>query len=464
MTQPLENNLENSFEEIILIVKDFLDRNEDVKLNEFIEELHSADVAEILLELDQEDQEKFFSILSWEQASKVLEDVDSETFASLIDILKKEQKILILHQMAQDDMVDLLGELPENKRKEIISLLDLENAQEVRELLFYDEDTAGGIMTKDYVTVRKDISIYQAIEDLREDAGDAETIYYVYVVDNNEKLVGVLSLRELIVSKPNTIIEDIMHEKVISVDLDTDQEEVAKMVAKYDLLAIPVVNNNNKIMGIITVDDIIDVIEEEATEDIYKFAGTSEVEYKDEDKISARINTSVKSRLPWLIITMFGGLLSARVIGGFEATLNQNTALALFMPLLAGMGGNVGTQSSTLTVRGIAMGNIDGKEVIKTLFQEFAVGFLVGLVCSIIVAFISFFIQGEIVLSLIVGVSMWANMITAATIGTLVPLIFKKIGVDPAVASAPFITTTIDITGLSIYFTLTTLLLNKLII
>ncbi len=453
----------DEFEDRVKIVEKLLANDEDIKVNEYIEELHPADIAEILLELEDENQNKFFSVLSWEQAGRVLEDVDSETFTDLIGILKREHKIEILENMSQDDMVDLLAELTEEKRKEIISLLDLENAKEVRELLFYDEDTAGGIMTKDFVAVKKDITVYQAIEELREIGKDAETIYYVYVIDNDEKLVGVLSLRELIVSKPNNYIEDIMHERVKKVSLNTDQEEVAKMVAKYDLLAIPVVNDNNKIMGIVTVDDIIDVIEEEATEDIYKFAGTSETEYIDEDKILTRIVTSFKSRLPWLLITLFGGLLSAQIIGGFERVLDKNTALALFMPLLAGMGGNVGTQSSTLTVRGIAVGNIYGKEIAKTLIQEFTVGFLVGLVCSIIAGIVAFFIQGEMMLSIVVGTAMWANMITAATIGTLVPLIFKRIGVDPAVASAPFITTTIDITGLSIYFTLTTILLTKLV-
>ncbi len=444
-------------------VVDFLERNEDLELNEYIEELHPADVAEILLELDDVKQVKFFSIFSWEQASRVLEEVDSDTFIELLGIFKREQKILILDQMAQDDIVDLVAELSEEKRKEIISLLDLEDAKDVRELLIYDEDTAGGIMTKEYITVRKDISIYQAIEDLREKSNEAETIYYVYVVDKDERLVGVLSLRELIVSKPNNIIDEIMHEQVISVNLETDQEDVARLVSKYDLLAIPVVDDNNKIMGIITVDDIIDVIEEEATEDIYKFAGTSEIEDIEEDNILTRIFNSVRSRLPWLIVTLFGGLLSARIIGGFQAVIDKNATLALFMPLLAGMGGNVGTQSSTLTVRGIAVGHIHGKEVGRTLFQEICVGFLVGLCCSIIAAVVSLFIQSQIALSFIIGIAMWANMITAATIGTLVPLIFKKIGVDPAVASAPFITTTIDITGLSIYFTLTSILLTKLV-
>jgi len=264
------------------------------------------------------------------------------------------------------------------------------------------------------------------------------------------------------VTKANKIVEEIMKEQVIHVNVGTDQEEVAKLVAKYNLITIPVVDNNGIIKGIITVDDIIDVIEEEATEDIYKFAGTTEGEYKMEDSFHKRIGASVGSRLPWLIVTVFGGLLSAKIIGGFESTLNSNTAIAYFIPLLAGMGGNVGTQSSTLTVRGIATGQIESKEVLKILLHEFSVGFSVGLICSIMVALLTFVLNGEMVLSLVVGFAMWANMITAATIGTLVPLIFKRVGVDPAVASAPFISTTIDITGISIYFTLTTILMSQL--
>lgn len=439
-----------------------LNQNKFIELNAYLEEIHSADIVEILMELEEEDRKKLIGVLSWDKISDVFEEVEPSVFINLISLFTKEQKRMILEEMGQDDIVDLLASLDEEKQSEILSLFNYEDASELQELLVYDEDTAGGIMTKDYITVRKDISVYQAIEEVRIQATEAETVYYVYVVDQEERLVGVLSLKELIISKSNKIIEEIMKAQVIQVNVHIDQEEVARIVAKYNLIAIPVVDDHGIIKGIITVDDIIDVIEEEATEDIYKFAGTTEGEYNIEDSFPKRVWSSVRSRLPWLIITVFGGLLSAKIIGGFEATLNKNTAIAYFMPLLAGMGGNVGTQSSTLTVRGIATGQIDSREVSKIVLQEFSVGFSVGMVCSVIVAIVTFFLQGEMVLSLIVGVAMWANMITAATIGTLVPLVFKKVGIDPAVASAPFISTTIDITGISIYFTLTTILMSRL--
>lgn len=446
--------------EILKIIEQ-LDQNKFIELNLYLEDIHSADIVEIIMELEEENRKKLISVLSWDKISDVLEEVETPVFINLISAFTKDQKRMILEEMGQDDVVDLIASLDDAMQKELLSLLNREEASKLKELLGYGNDTAGGIMTKDYIAVKKDISVYQAIEEVRIQASEAETVYYVYVVDQEERLVGVLSLRELIITKSNKIIEEIMQEQVIKVNVGTDQEEVAKMVAKYNLIAIPVVDDYDIIKGIITVDDIIDVIESEATEDIYKFAGTNEGEYKMEDSFPKRIWASVSSRLPWLVVTVFGGILSAKIIGGFESTLNRNTAIAYFIPLLAGMGGNVGTQSSTLTVRGLATGQIDSKEVLKIVLHEFSVGFSVGLVCSLMVAVLTFVLQGEMLLSLIIGVSMWANMITAATIGTLVPLIFKRVGVDPAVASAPFISTTIDITGISIYFTLTTILMSQ---
>lgn len=454
-------------EELRLAILDdmesFLQNNDDEKIREFIENVHPADIAEVLVDLEDEDQNRLFTLLPWDMATDVLEDINSETFSRLIRALPIEQKIVVLDMMSTDDMVDKLGELNDLRQQEIISFLNEEDADDVKALLVYEDDTAGGIMTKEYISIFQDITCYEAIELLREESPDAETIYYVFVTDHENHLVGVISLRELIVSKPGQLIEEIMNPNTISVNVNDDQEEVARDVSKYDLLAIPVVDDEDTLLGIITVDDVIDVIEEEATEDILKFVGSSELEDYDDEGLGLKIITSVRSRLPWLIITVFGGLLSASVINNFEAALSSNAALALFIPLLAGMGGNVGTQSSTLTVRNIATGNIDTGDVFKTLVHEIFVGLLVGLACSLLVAGIVFFMEsGNYLLCLIVGLAMWANMITAATIGTLVPLTFKKIGIDPAVASAPFITTTIDITGLSIYFTLATLMITNL--
>ncbi len=449
--------------EILDNMEEFLLQNDDEKIREFIEIVHPADIAEVLVDLDDDDQIRLFSLLPWDVATDVLEDINSETFGRLITALPIEQKIVVLDMMSSDDMADKLGELSETRQMEIISFLNDEDADDVKALLVYDEDTAGGIMTKDYISILQDITCYEAIERLREEAPDAETVYYIFVTDHQERLVGVISLRQLIVSKPDQLIEDIMNPNVISVNIDDDQEDVARNVSKYDLLAIPVVDDEHTLLGIITVDDVIDVLEDEATEDILRFVGSSELEDFDDEGLGVKIITSVRSRLPWLIVTVFGGLLSASVIRGFQDALSTNATLALFIPLLAGMGGNVGTQSSTLTVRNIATGNIDTGDVWKTLVHEIFVGFLVGLACSALVAVIVLFLEdGNFLMSLIVGLAMWANMITAATIGTLVPLTFKRIGIDPAVASAPFITTTIDIIGLSIYFTLATILITNL--
>lgn len=447
----------------LIEVKALIDSEKVIELNEYLEEFHPKDIAEILVSIEEDRQLKLFEVLPWEIAAKVLDELDSDIFSSVLSKISIEHKKKILDLMSQDDMVDILSELSEEKRQEVINLLDVESAEDIKELLVYGEDTAGGRMTTDFIALRKDVTAYNAIEYLRENAPDAETIYYVYVVDKQGKLSGVISLRELIIAKPTSLVEDIMSEKVISVNVTDDQEEVARLVSKYDFLAIPVTDSHGRLRGIITVDDIIDVIQEEATEDIYKFAGTSETEseYLEDDNFFIKVFSSVKARLPWLIITLFGGVLSARILGNYQDTLSQYTQVAFFMPLLTGMGGNVGTQSSTLTVRGLATGYIDMKKAFKTIFQEMSIGACVGMICSIIVCVVAFLWMKNFKLGVVVGIAMAANMITASTIGTLVPIIFKKLGVDPAVASAPFISTTLDITGITIYFTLTTILLLK---
>lgn len=454
---------EMEFEVILKQVTRWIDQKSKGKLKQFAEDAYAQDIAELLMELEDSQRDYFFGLLDYEKASCVLEELDVEMFSELVRSLSEEKKTVILDAMAQDEIVDILRELPEQRRREIIAYLDIEDAKDVQELLFYEEDTAGGIMTKDFVVLHKSLFIYQAIDTLRETAPDAETIYYVFVVDENERLAGVLSLRQLIVARPNQRVHEIMSENVISVKVTDDQEEVAKVVSKYDLLAIPVVDLDGKMMGIVTVDDVLDVIEEEATEDILKFAGSSELEDIEEERILKKIYFSVRSRLPWLIITIFGGLLSSTVVKHFQGVIDKDATLALFMTMLAGMGGNVGTQSSTLTVRSIAMGYVEGGEVFKTVIQEMVVGLLVGIVCAVLAGSVATIVGGRPIIGLIVGVSMCANMFTAATIGTIVPISFKRLGVDPAVASAPFITTVVDITGLTIYFTLATILTQTIL-
>ncbi|MBI9015303.1 MAG: magnesium transporter [Clostridiales bacterium] len=446
-------------------VSHYIDQGDIPALQSFIDHIHSADLIEIIEDLNEEQRNILIKALDTEEAAEVLENIDSEVFSQIIRALTLKDKRDILDEMSHDDIADHLNELSDERGEEIMTYLDDDDADDVRELLIYDEDTAGGLMTTEFVSLEEEFTVAESILYLQKHAPAAETIYYLFVIDEYEKLSGVISLRDLIIGDSEDKVKELMNTRVISVNVSDDQEEVAKVVSKYDFLAIPVIDDFDHMKGIITVDDIIDILEEEATEDMYKFAGASELEADAyEEDLGTRIWNSIRSRLPWLIVTLFGGMLSASIIASYQDALDSNAILAIFIPILAGMGGNVGTQSSTITVRNIAVGNITGIEVWKTIIHEMSVGLSVGLFCSTIALFASFFIYDiSPGLAVVVGLAMWANMFVASTIGTVVPLIFKKIGVDPAVASAPFITMTIDLTGLTIYFTLVVTLMKNMI-
>jgi magnesium transporter len=424
-------------------------------------ELQPADIADILQQMEEMDRARLFVRLDGETAALVLRKLNTEAVDSLLYILGPERIAAVLDEMSLDDAADFLGEVSENVKTELLDLMEVEEASDVKELLAYPEDTAGGIMTTEYVAILEDISAEKAIQVLRETAPDAETVYYVYVINTKNQLVGVISLRELIIANPETLITDIMQKKIISVRVDTDQEEVARVVTRYDFLAVPVIDHDRSLVGIVTVDDVIDVIHEEATEDIYRLAGAQQVE--EDLPLPERLVASVRSRLPWLLVTLMGGMLAGQVLRGLETELSRMVALAFFIPLLTGMGGNVGTQSSTLTVRGLATGQIEGREVILTVLKESLVGMSIGAVCGLIVGTVAFLWQGNMALGLVVGLALLGNMTTAATMGTLVPLFFRRVGIDPAVASAPFISTSIDITGLLIYSILASALISYLV-
>ncbi len=434
------------------------------KAAEFLAQLQAADIAEVLEELVSEElQQWLLSLLDDETAALVLNEVDSELGLKLLGQLNQQKATEILEEMSFDNAADLLGELSDHEQTHYLNLLEKEDRKEVRELLTYPADTAGGIMTTEYVSIRETFTTAQAIEILRKIAPDAETIYYVFVVNQRNQLVGVISLRELIIASPTTLIKDIMHHKVVSVPVDMDQEEVARIVSKYDFLAVPVIDHHQTLLGIVTVDDVIDVIHEEVTEDIFRLAGAPGEEEDDEDTSFWKIVTSLKARLPWLLVTMLGGLISGQILSRFSDQINAVVALAFFIPLLTGMGGNVGTQSSTVTVRGIATGQIKGKNAWKIVCREALVGLMIGAVLGIVVGIIASWWQNKPMLGVVVGLAMMGNMLTAATMGAFVPLTFRKMGIDPAVASAPFISTAIDITGLLIYSTLATVLIVYLL-
>jgi len=448
-------------EEVYEILRKHILDNKHEEAKKLLHEFQPADIAEFIEDLTPEEIGPILSLLTGEVAGEVLNQLDPELAGQVLINIGEEKTSAIIDEMYSDDVADLLAELSDQEKDKILNLMEREDAVEVRELLEYKEDTAGGIMTTEYVAILQNITAGRAIEVLREIAPDAETVYYVYVVNDKNQLVGVISLRELIVSNPETIIESIMHHKVKSVNVNMDQEEVAAIVTKYNFLAVPVVDNNNCLLGIVTVDDVIDVIHEEATEDIFRLAGTTEIDL--EDNLFAGILNSLRSRLPWLLITLVGGLLAGRIIRSLEAELQAVVALAYFIPLLTGMGGNVGTQSSTLTVRGLATGQVDAKELFQTVWREAMVGMAVGLICGLIVTLVAFMWQKSLLLGLVVGGALLGNMITAATMGTFVPMVFKRMGIDPAVASAPFISTSIDITGLLIYTGLAAIFIRQLI-
>jgi len=443
-------------------LKQLLEITPELKL--FVDEYqnkHPADIAEALPNLNDLDRARVFLRLDGETAALVFRNLKTEVVNSLIEALGSERVAAILDEMPFDDAADFLGEVSQSVKEELLDLMEAEEAKEVKELLAYPDDSAGGIMTTEYVAILEDATAGRALEVLREVALDVETIYYIYVINCRNQLAGVISLRELIVASPESAIKDIMQENIISVNILTDQEEVAKAVTKYGLLAIPVTDNHGCLVGIVTVDDVIDVIHEEASEDIYRLAGTKEINYG--LAFPHRITSSIRSRLPWLLITLLGGMLAGSVLHSLEDELNKMVALAFFIPLLTGMGGNVGTQSSTLTVRGIATGDIQGKEAWLAVLREGVSGIFIGTICGFIVGTVALVMYGNWILGLVVGMALLGNMTTAATMGTLVPLIFKKVGVDPAVASAPFISTSIDITGLLIYSGLASALIAYLV-
>lgn len=411
--------------------------------------MHPSDLAEYIEDFTDEQKKELFALLSDEEAASIIQEMEEFDQVTLINLLNKKRASAILKEMATDDAADLLSELPERETQELLKLID-EEAGEIQGLLKYREDTAGGIMTTDFICFSQDMTVDDAIHRLREIAPEAETIYYVYVVDDEMRLIGVLSLRDLISSTDGTLVKDIMSSNVISVYADMDQEEVARIVARYDLLAVPVVERDDRLLGIITVDDILDVLEEEATEDIYRLAGASEVQGV--ELVDATVRQVVSRRLPWLFISLLGGILAGSVIGVFEQTLETVVALAIFIPLIMDMGGNVGTQSSTIFVRGIATGQIEPEEVWSYFLKEVRIGFVMGLICGLIITLVPLLWQGELYLGFIVGFSMFFTVTMAALIGTLVPLICNQRGIDPAITAGPFVTTIKDVTGLLIYF------------
>jgi magnesium transporter len=439
-------------------VKKLIRRGAFPHLTKVIVKSHPADIAHIFRYLDLKDQRTLFNLIeNPETAAYVLSELDHGTGAQLLEQIDKQTITEVLQEMPYDDAVDIIRNMPEELAEEILGIMQDEDSDEIEQLLLYDEDTAGGIMSTEIFSLNQDLTVQEAIEAVQQ-AGDVEMVFYLYVTDEDNHLVGVLSLRQLLTVSPARLLKDIMIREVISVRTDVDQEEVAQLVARYNILGIPVVDDANRLVGLVTVDDVIDVMRQEATEDIYKMAGASEEELL----YGYKAFKIARLRLPWLVTNLFGGVITGYLMWRFKATLAEVIALITFIPVITGMGGNVGGQSATIVVRGFATGRIDMSTLRQVFFRELRVGMIMGAVCGLTIGVVAFTWHHNPYLGLVVGMAMATAMTVAATMGVLATSFFKRIGIDPAIASSPFVQTANDITGLLIYFGTATLFLPQL--
>ncbi|ASK60788.1 magnesium transporter [Virgibacillus phasianinus] len=421
-------------------------------------DMHPYDQAQFFQEQGRDERLLIYGYLSPEEVAEIMENIEIEDIEPFFSEMDPRFAAMVFADMSTDDAVDILNELSKDKVASFLTIMENDASDEIKQLLHYEEKTAGSIMTTEFISIFKEQTVKATMAQLKKEGPDAETIYYLYVVDEDKRLVGVLSLRDLIISEEDTLIEEILSEKVVSVSVAEDQEEVAKMMRDYDFLAVPVVDFQDHLLGIITVDDILDVMEEEASDDYSKFAAITDNERPNENAL-----ISAKKRLPWLIILLFLGMLTASLIGRFENTLDQVAILAIFIPLIAGMAGNTGTQALAVAVRGLATGEYGKQGKFKLILREAATGLITGTVCGIVITLVIYLWQGDIFLGLLVGISIMATLVVATLAGSLVPLIMDRLNIDPAVASGPFITTINDIISILIYFGMATAFMGFLI-
>ncbi|MCK1976488.1 magnesium transporter [Jeotgalicoccus huakuii] len=427
---------------------------------ELFTDLHNYEQSEIFQTLSEEEQQNLYKFLSPEEVGDFFDhlELEPDEYEDLFDQIDARYAAHIIGAMQYDNAVDILNEISREKMTTYLSLMNKDDAKEIRGLMNYEEDTAGGIMTTEIINLNTLMTVREAMKHIKEMAPDKEMIYYLFVVDQDNHLVGIISLRELIVADDDDYIGDVMTERVVSVRISDDQEEVAQIVRDYDFLAVPVVDFQDHLVGIITADDIMDVIHEEAGEDYSRLAGMS-----DNESTSDTALMTAKKRLPWLIGLTFMGMITAWMLSFFEDTLAKVVLLSAFIPVISGMAGNTGTQSLAVAIRGISTGEIKESSKMKLAGRELGSGFLTGLVCGVVIFLIIIVMYQEPILGIIVSGSLLASMSVATIIGTIVPLVMNKAGIDPAIASGPFITTANDIISLLIYFALANVFMASLL-
>jgi magnesium transporter len=436
-------------------------------LKQLLNSVTEVDVLEAIQELSAESQGIVYRLLSKDKALYVFEQLDTASQQQLLHSFADEAAIELIESMPPDDRVQLLDELPATVAKKMLAALSPKEREMTNLLMGYEEKTAGRIMTPEYVRISRHMSATEALEKVKINAEEKETIYTLYITDDSRKLEGVISLRDLLIAKSDDKIENIMQEITAKVSTDTDQEEVARLLQRLDWLAIPVVDKENRLVGIITVDDAMDILEEESTEDMFNKAGITDLTKNQATRSDVVINGSIwaiwKVRLPFLILTLFGGLLAGSVIGAFEEVLQSVVFVAVFIPVIMDMGGNVGVQSSTVFLRGTILGHIKEETIKSHIFKEVSVGFTMGLVVGITAGIAAYVWQGIPGLGLAVGLSLILVMTFASFLGFIDPYLLMKMNVDKAAGTDPIITTIKDISGLFIYFVLVNFFLGHLL-
>ena len=429
-------------------IASLIEANNSAELSLIIADLHIADIAEIIDDLSIDNAHFLFDLIEEEKSAPVLVELEDDTLEEILsDLTAKEIAEEVIDNLESDDAADIIGKLSQDKKEEVLALIeDIERASDINDLLTYPEDTAGGLMAKELIKVNENWTTIQCLKEMRKQAEDLKEVYTIYVVDDNDKLLGILSLRKLLLIEKATAIKDIIFTEIISVKATEDDEHVANIMNKYDLIALPVVDDLNRLIGRITIDDVMDVAKDEAEKDYQMASGISE-----DVESSDTAWELTRARLPWLLIGMIGGLLGAKVIGIFDLS-GDNFELAFFIPLIAAMGGNVGVQSAAIVVQGLANDSLKMENIFQKLVKELGVGLLNGIICSIIILGAAFSLGYSLALSLTVSISLFAVIVFAAVFGTFIPLTLEKYNIDPALATGPFITTVNDVLGLFIYF------------
>ena len=445
---------------LLASIKRLLRRGATKQLKNIIKKTHMVDLSGVFRELSPDNRQKLFDLIdSPEEKGILFSKLEESTFLEFVKTIELEDLVDIFSQMPADDAAELLNRLDENTSDQILQKMKNEDSTNVEHLMSYGDDTAGSIMVPDFVALQEDMGAREVIEALQNKYLDVEMPFYIYVTDEYGKLVGVSSLRQLVVVHPEKPLKDFMARDLVTVKPYMDREEVAKLVSKYDYLALPVVDDDNKMVGIVTVDDVIDVLHDSATEDILRMAGVGE------DFVETQtIFRGTRIRLPWLFASFLGGVAAFFIIGGFEESLTKYTSLAAFIPVIMGMGGNIGTQSSTIVVRGLATGKINVRDFGQVVAKELAIGMILGIVYGMFIGAVASIAYREEVyflqLAVSVGLAVLSSMTVAALVGSVIPLLFEKMKIDPAVATGPFVTTSVDIVSVLCYFFIATSLLG----